>query len=353
MSRNILTILLFAFPAFAQTPNPKLSFESLEPIDAHAHVFAMVPTFFGMLNQRHLGIVDICVVDKYDRGYEEAEPQHAKALEVVRASQGRVSWCSTFDPEDWESPGFAKRAIESLGDTFSEGAIAVKIYKSIGMNLKSKKGEYLMPDNPVFDPIFRFIADQNKTLYAHIAEPEAAWQPLDPMSPDYSYYKDNPAWYMYGHADRPEKSTILAARDRMLKRNPKLRVVGCHLGSMESDVQEIAKRLDRYPNFAVDTAGRVEHLMLQSNEKVRSFLIKYQDRVLYATDRELMSWDDAEEVLKQWQSDYDRDWKYFATNVIQELRGQKISGLALPETVLRKLYRENALHWVPGIMGQK
>jgi predicted TIM-barrel fold metal-dependent hydrolase len=210
-----------------------------------------------------------------------------------------------------------------------------------------------MPDNPVFDPIFKFIADQNKTLYAHIAEPEAAWQPLDPMSPDYSYYKDNPAWYMYGHADRPEKSTILAARDRMLKRNPKLRVVGCHLGSMESDVQEIAKRFDRYPNFAVDTAGRVEHLMLQSNEKVRKFLIKYQDRVLYATDRELMAWNDAEETLKQWQADYDRDWKYFATNETQDLRGQKISGLALPETVLRKLYRENASHWVPGITGQK
>jgi hypothetical protein len=31
-------------------------------------------------------------------------------------------------------------------------AVGVKIYKSIGMELKSKKtGKYLMPDNPVFD----------------------------------------------------------------------------------------------------------------------------------------------------------------------------------------------------------
>ena len=351
MSRIILTILLFAFPIFAQTQGPKLSFESLEPIDAHAHVFTAIPAFFEMLNHRRLCVVDICVVDKYYRGYEEAEPQHDKALEVVRASHGRVAWCSTFDPEDWQTPGFANKAIESLRETFSEGAIAVKIYKSIGMNLKSKNGEYLMPDNPVFTPILKFIADQGKTLYAHIAEPDAAWQPLDPKSPDYSYYKENPAWHMYGHADRPAKATILAARDHMLKSNPKLRVVGCHLGSMESDVQEIAKRLDRYPNFVVDTAARVEHLMLQPREKVRNFLIKYQDRVLYATDRELRPWDDAKEMLQQWESDYNRDWKYFATNETQELRGQRIVGLALPETVLRKLYRENALRWVPGILG--
>ena len=63
----------------------------------------------------------------------------------------------------------------------------------------------------------------------------------------------------------------------MLANNPKLRVVGCHLGSMEADVGEIAQRFDRYPNFAVDTAARVVSLMMQPPEKVRTFLIKYQD----------------------------------------------------------------------------
>jgi predicted TIM-barrel fold metal-dependent hydrolase len=348
-----LTLILFASPLCGQTPTARSSFESLEPIDAHVHVFATSPAFFEMLNRRHLRLVNICVVDKYDRGYEEAQPQHAKALEVFQVSQKRVAWCSTFDPQDWESSGFAERVTKSLAETFSEGAIAVKIYKSIGMNLKSRDGQYLMPDNPVFDPIFRFIAEQGKTVYAHIAEPEAAWLPLNPKSPDYGYYKENPAWHMYGHADRPEKATILAARDRMLKRNPKLRVVGCHLGSMENNVQEIAKRLDRYPNFAVDTAGRVEHLMLQPREKVHDFLIKYQDRILYGTDRSLMSWDDPRETLAQWESEYDRDWKFFATNEILELPGGKVTGLALPDSVLQKLYRENALRWVPGMLGEK
>src|SRR5512134_1244728 len=118
---------------------------------------------------------------------------------------------------------------------------------------------------------------------------------------------------MYMHPDRPTKEQILAARDRMTARNPGLRVIGCHLGSMEEDVAQIAGRLDRYPNFAVDTAARVLHLAIQDREKVRTFLIRYQDRVLYATDLVAQTWDKPEQTAKRWAAEYDRDWRYFAT----------------------------------------
>ena len=64
--------------------------------------------------------------------------------------------------------------------------------------------------------------------------------------------------------DMPRKDTILAARDHLLQRHTNLKVVGAHLGSMEVDVDQIAQRFDRYPNFAVDTAARVEYLMMQT-----------------------------------------------------------------------------------------
>jgi len=321
----------------------------LARIDAHAHVFNSAPAFYEMLDRLDLRLVNICVVDKYDRGYEEAAPQLAKALEVFRGSRGRAAWCSTFDPQDWESPGFAEGVTARLDQTFKDGAIAVKIYKSIGMELKSQAGKYLMPDDPVFKPIFDFIESRNKTLYAHIAEPSSSWRPLDPASPDYEYYKSNPDWHMYRHPERPSKEAILAARDRMLARHPKLLVVGCHLGSMEEDVDEIAKRFDLYPNFVVDTAARVPYLMLQSRQKVRAFLIKYQDRVLYGTDLEFKPWEKADGAVKRWEAEYARDWKFFATDEKFDYAGREIRGLALPESVLRKFYRQNALRWVPGI----
>ena len=52
-------------------------------------------------------------------------------------------------------------------------------------------------------------------------------------------------------------------------------------------VDELAKRLDRYPNFAVDTAARIVHFQVQDQKKVRSFILKYQDRLLYGTDNEV------------------------------------------------------------------
>ncbi len=353
--RSLLVLALLLLPCFicgvlmARPQDPKAPAAPFARIDAHAHVFNAATPFFEMLNRLDLRIVNICVVDKHDRGYEEAEPQHAKALEVFHRSNGRAAWCSTFDPQDWESAGFAQRAIAQLDKTFEDGAVAVKIYKSIGMELKSRTGKYLMPDDPVFDPIFSALEARNKTLYAHIAEPSSAWRPLDPASPDYKYYKNNPAWHMFRFPDRPSKQAVLAARDHMLKRHPKLRVVGCHLGSMEDDVGEIAKRFDLYPNFVVDIAARVPYLMLQPREKVRAFLIKYQDRVLYGTDQELMPWDKPEEVVKRWEAEYSRDWKFFATGETVAYGSRKIRGLALPEPVLRKLHRENALRWVPGI----
>ena len=46
--------------------------------------------------------------------------------------------------------------------------------------------------------------------------------------------------------------------------------------------------LDKYPNFAIDTAARMRYLMLMPPNEVRAFLIKYQDRVLYGADLDLL-----------------------------------------------------------------
>jgi hypothetical protein len=325
-------------------------FSAVAPIDAHAHVFKIDPAFGEFLMKINLRILNICVVDKHDRGYEEAAPQNEKALEIMNSTAGRSAWCSTFDPTDFEKPGFAERSIKVLDGTFARGAVAVKIYKSIGMELRKRDGEYLMPDDPGFTLIFADIAAHNRTVFAHIAEPTSCWRAPDPASPDYGYYKQNPDWHMYLHPDHPSKETILAARDRMLANNPRLRFVGCHLGSMEVDVGEIAKHFDRYPNFAVDTAGRVVYLMMQSPEVVRAFLIKYQDRVLYGTDLDLMPWADTSKRLQHWQEVYRANWKYFATDEWVEFEGKKARGLKLPRSVLRKLYHDNAARWVPGIV---
>src|SRR3984885_10660272 len=324
------------------------AFAAMEPVDTHVHAFKSDPAFTDLLARLQLHVLDICVADTQGI-YNDLATEVARAKGFVESSTGHARLCVTFNPFTFQQKDFAQNTVKRLQQEFADGAIAVKIWKNIGMELKTADGKYVMPDDPAFAPIYRAIAAENKTLVAHVAEPSSCWQPPNPDSPDYDYYRENPEWYMYLHPDHPRKEVILAARDHLLEQNPKLRVVGAHLGSMETDVDEIARHFDRYPNFAVDTAARMEYLMIQPREKVRNFLIKYQDRVVYGTDLEFLANESTAEALKDWQDTYARDWKFLATDQMLQLRGREIEGLNLPEPVLRRLFHDNAVRWIPGI----
>ena len=327
-------------------------FSSLEPIDAHVHLYKDDPAFGALMQRLKLRILDICVIDDRDPYYKGLEPQRSDVLKVVHRTSGRAALCTTFSPYEFEETGFAQRTIRQLDADFAKGAIAVKIYKVMGMEMKSKAGKYVMPDDPAFEPIYKDIAAHHRTVVAHIAEPDSCWQPPNSSSPDYEYYQQNPQEYAYAHPDWPSKAAILAARDHLVAENPKLRVVGAHLGSMEANVNEMAQRFDRFANFAVDTAARVPYFMIQPRDKVRAFLIKYQDRILYATDLVVLPNDDTNKALAEWNATYERDWRFFATDQTIEYKGHNYKGLALPGPVLHKIFHDNAVHWLPGINGK-
>lgn len=342
--------LSLAPPPGAQPPRPELErFEALDPIDTHVHVFKSDPQLYTLLQRLHLHLLDICVVAGKDPGFPRLDEQISSAQAVAADSSSHISWCTTFDPFPFPSERFAADVIRQLDRDFANGAGAVKIWKNIGMELKTPDGKYVMPDDPRFAPIYRDIAAHHKTLVAHIAEPTSCWQPLDPANPDFDYYKAHPEWYMYDKPDHPSKERLLAARDHLLAAYPDLRVVGAHLGSMELNVDEIASHFDRYPNFAVDTAARAVYLAMQPRDKVQAFLIKYQDRVLYGTDLGYRPKGDSDD-LQDWESTYLRDWNFFATDQTVVFDGRKVQGLALPQSVLHKLYHDNAVRWFPGIV---
>src|SRR5512136_1145382 len=222
------------------------AFAAVGPIDAHAHIYKDDPAFKALLERLNLRTLNICVVDDRDPYYKSLKSQRDDLLKVRRTTGGRAVLCTSFSPYDFESAGYAERTIHELGQDFDGGAVAVKIYKVMGMEMKSKAGKWVMADDPAFEPIYKYTAVRNRTLVAHLAEPDSCWQPPNSASPDYDYYKEHPEEYAYTHPEWPSKAAILAARDRLVAMNPRLRVVGAHLGSMETNVEDIAQRLDRY-----------------------------------------------------------------------------------------------------------
>ena len=328
-------------------------FTALEPIDTHTHIYESDPAYFAMLQKLHLHILDIMVVaDNLNPERKILAKESKDVFDVVQNSNGHAAACTTFDAYLFNQRDFAVNAIRLINQNFAEGAIAAKIWKNVGMEIKDAKGNYILPDNPLLEPIYKDIAAHNKTLVSHLADPDTAWAPPNLSAPDYSYFANNPQWYMYKVPHAPSKEQILLARDHVLQANPSLRMVGAHLGSMEGSFDQVAQHLDRYPNFAVDLAGRIPYLMLQPRATMIAFITKYQDRLIYGTDDALYPQEDVQKMVTSSEASYARDWRFLATNGTLDYRGRQIQGLALPEPILRKLYHDNAVHWFPDILGK-
>ncbi len=149
--------------------------------------------------------------------------------------------------------------------------------------------------------------------------------------------------------EAPSYEDQIDIRDNLLKKYPDLNHAGAHLGSLEWSVDEIAKRLDQFPNFNIDMAARLIHLQFQSlaeREKVRDFMIKYQDRIMYATDVTLdgknTNYTDIVEGLRSTWTDH---WLFLATDsviAVADVGGREVKGLQLPRGVIDKVYYKNA-----------
>ncbi|HTF67288.1 MAG TPA: amidohydrolase family protein [Edaphobacter sp.] len=323
-------------------------FAALNPIDTHTHLYQSAPAFMAMLKRLNLHVIDILVTHTPDQ--KELDTEKSQAIQFVRFSEGHAILCTTFNPFPYAQPGFSRKVIAENNQDFDHGTIAVKIWKNIGEQVKNAKGDYVMPDDPVFEPIYQDIAAHNKTLIAHVADPNTIWEAPNQAAADYSYYTEHPEWYMYNRPKAPSKEAILVARDHVLEKNPKLRVVGAHLGSMEADFAQLSGHLDQYPNFAVDIAARMPYIVRQPRADIINFINKYQDRLIYATDNGLAVNANAAEVAQRLEKSYAFDWRFFATNDTLEYRGHTVQGLALPLPILQKLYHQNAVKWFPGVI---
>jgi CheY-like chemotaxis protein len=107
-----------------------------------------------MLDRLHMRMLDILLVDDHDPYRKAIQPQLRDAVRVVRESHGHAALCTSFDPFRFGQPDFAASAIRELDRSFANGAVAVKIWKNIGMELKDRNGHYVMPDDPAFKQIF-------------------------------------------------------------------------------------------------------------------------------------------------------------------------------------------------------
>jgi hypothetical protein len=317
-------------------------FNKVEKIDAHVHVNTIDRTILEQAIEDQMIFISINV-DAYD---DPIEKQQEYAIYQHDHFPDRFFYLTTFRVKGFEKPGWERTVLSYLRHSFANGAVGVKVWKNIGMDEKTSDGRYLMVDDPVFDDIFSFLEINKIPLTGHIGEPRNCWLPLEEMTVigDRNYYSKNPAYHMYLHPDSPSYEEHIQARDNVLAKHPELVYVGAHLGSMEWNVDELAKRLDLFPLMSVDLAERMCHLQYQSVQnwgKVHDFIIKYQDRLLYGTDIESHG---LPEEKKRAHEIWLRDWIYFISDGIMSspVVVQQFQGMRLPKPVVDKIYSLNA-----------
>lgn len=326
-------------------------FDKVEKFDTHVHLNIVDSTFIKQAQADHMRLITVNVNTAY---YPSVPDQQKVALQLVKAYPEQLAYSTAFTLENWGTPKWQPQTIAYLENSFKNGAVAVKIWKNIGMEQKDKSGKYIFIDDPRFDPVLDYIEKNGITLIAHLGEPRNAWLPVDSMtvSNDKNYFSRHPEYHMFKQTGVPSYEDEIRARDNMLKKHPNLKVVGAHLGSLEWDVDSLAKRLDLYPNFAVDMAARIVHLQYQSVknwQKVHDFMVKYQDRLIYATDEGVDAKSNLTELAEQVHESRLRDWKYLTGTEEMTTKSfpDKFKGLALPKEVIDKIYHDNAKKWFP------
>jgi predicted TIM-barrel fold metal-dependent hydrolase len=338
---------LVAQPSTPQSTSGPPGFERLRKIDVHSHIYEDMPVVTAMLRRINLRVVNIS-----NPGTDgHLDFMHRFNAALVKRHPDIFSFASTFDLTTRHQPEYGARVAKALDETFAQGAVMVKIWKEVGLELKRPSGAFLLPDDPILDPVYAHLAARRTPLLAHLAEPREAWLPLDPKAVHYGYYSRNPQWHLYGKPEYPSHAQLMDARDHILAKHPTLVVIGAHIGSLEYDVDEVAKRLDKYPNFHVEVSARTRDLTRQPSDKVRAFFLKYQDRILYGVDR---SWRpyrtlgaaptdaDRAKFAADLEAHYRRDWAYYAGTGPTAYGGDSVDGLALPQAVLEKFYSKNA-----------
>jgi len=324
-------------------------FRSMDKTDVHVHLNTDKTDFVDAAAACGFRLLTINV-DVAE--YPPLPVQREWAAGFRKRFPDRVAFATAFAMKGFGEADWLEKSLSYLDESFALGAAAVKVWKNIGMVEKDSDGRFIMVDDPRLKPIFDSLERKSVPVVAHLAEPRNCWLPLEQMTVrnDRNYFQRHPEYHMFLHPEYPSQEAILTARDNMLEAHPGLTFIGCHLGSLEWDVDTLASWLDRFPKAAVDMAARVpplQHQSVQERDKVRNFFIRYQDRLLYATDQSADGTDDPARMKERLEKKWRTDWAYLATDTLMtapEVEGP-FMGLKLPRSVLEKVYSKNARKW--------
>lgn len=311
-------------------------------VDVHTHIDAPLTETLKIMDR--LGIERLI---NLNGKYGEHLINYIERYQIAR--QQRVLVAMSTDYTRIDDVDFLKNALQEISRAHARGVRFYKVYKSLGLYDRDSRGKLIRVDDPRLNPLWRRLGELEMTVIIHTADPDRFWQPPGPNN-----YIERPEWSFFGKPV-PPKDSLMMQLERVIRRHPETRFVVVHFGCWPENLAFLSHMMQTYPNYFIDTAARIGELGRRP-EAARQFIVDYSDRILFGTDFGLDSTATVENTLPWAKEFYNRHFRFLETlmpkiptpfdgnmgkyNVGENLWA--IDGIQLPDSVLAKLYSENA-----------
>jgi len=309
-------------------------------IDAHNHLPMHDARMEGMdLGRlvRDMDYVGVEAIVNLSGGYGDTLRRNLEALDG--AYPGRFY---TFCNVNWQGvggPGWAERATAQIAEDVRAGARGLKIFKRLGLQWRDPEGALIMPDDERISDLWEAAAELGIPVLIHSADPVAFFRPLDRLNERCDELQRHPDWHFYG-PEYPPFEELIASLYRTVEAHPRTMFITAHVGCYPENLGFVSQMMDRYPNLYTDISARIAELG-RAPYSAREWFIKYADRILFGTDQR----PHVDTYRTHYRFLETRD-EYFPYSPFGEIPPQgrwRIYGMYLPDDVLAKVYRGNAV----------
>jgi hypothetical protein len=299
-------------------------------VDYHNHLDSLEPrAVLEVMDQvRVERIVNITM--------QTGEVAHNIMKQFHETDRERFQTIGWMDWTDIERSDFVQLTLDRLEALAERGACGIKFWKDFGLTLTDRDGKLLRIDDERFAPIFEKAADLKLAVMFHTADPAAFFKPIDAQNERYEELAAHPDWAYSGVPVK--KWDLLEQRNRVFKRHPRTTFVGAHVGESGEDLAFVRRMLAEHPNVFVDISARTPELGRQPYT-ARKLFLDFPDRILFGTD--LLP---EPEMYRLYYRFLETADEYFDYPSHASRQGRwNIYGIFLPDDVLKKVYRDNAL----------
>jgi hypothetical protein len=253
---------------------------------------------------------------------------------------------ATFCHIDWSllsRPDATGALVANLTESVAAGAAGVKVWKDLGLHIRDALDRLVLPDDERLAPVWAAAGELGIPVWWHIADPISFFDPVDEHNEYLELLGERPDWSFHG-PEFPTFDRLMESLETVVSSHPGTTFVAVHAGGYPENLGWVRRMLDTYPNLHIDIAARLAQLGRQPRA-MRELCLAHPDRVLFGAD----------EVPPTGKS-YPTHFRFLETadeqfphsDEVPPLMGRwAISGLDLPDEVLRQIYAENAWRLIP------